>query len=223
MDVIKTLQEEHPEKVIISTEGPVGLMVMVAAKLLSIPVEVICHTDYLGMARAKLADGGKAWIPSINTILRGFHSMGDRILYFTEAHKNRLLDTGYPKEKLKKFPRGVNLETYRPASTAVVIQIKRTLPHPEAPVFLVAGRLSKEKNLPFLEKVMKNFQRSVGDQPFNLIFAGDGPDRANSKLSRKRHFILIKTLFFSLIVVHVEIERRLLEKNEEMRAHCSSK
>ncbi|OGG90291.1 hypothetical protein A3H03_01555 [Candidatus Kuenenbacteria bacterium RIFCSPLOWO2_12_FULL_42_13] len=96
----------------------------------------------------------------------------DAIRVVSGGIKTKILRAKITKAKIEVIPTPVNLEQFKTPDNQTVISIKNEFPGQQ--IILFVGRLSPEKNLPFLIhcfKKIKSDHRNVA-----LIIAGDGPE-----------------------------------------------
>lgn len=105
--------------------------------------------------------------------------------------KNELLRYGVHRS-IHVLPFGVDLSLFqRPPAWNPRQELN--IP-PEAPLLLYAGRLAKEKNLPFLLRVFERVHSQIPESVF--VLTGDGPDRDHLK-SLVKDSLLNRSVFFT--------------------------
>lgn len=169
LNMIEHCWRENFSDIVISTPGPVGLMGLVAGKLLGIPTSGIYHTDFPQYVKVLTGDdrmGSLTW-----KYMEWFYGSLDFVYVPSEAYRLILLDRGIPAEKLKLMPRGIDCEKFTPEKRDTRFwemfgangQLK----------FLYAGRVSKEKDLDTLTEA---YMRLFEEHPNVLLsVVGDGP------------------------------------------------
>ena len=144
-----------PDCLHVATEGPLGIAARRWARRQKMPFTTSYHTQFPEYLRARLPfplAWSYAW-------LRGFHGAATRTLVATPHMLEMLGQRGF--DRLAIWSRGVDTALFRP-------ERRRSLGLP-GPVWVYAGRLAVEKNLPaFLEL----------DLPGSKLVIGDGPERA---------------------------------------------
>lgn len=139
----------------IATEGPVGLMTRRAARQLGRPFTTSYHTRFPEYAHELMGVP-----PAISRwFLRRFHNSGIGTMVATCSLKSELKAQGF--RRLLPWTRGVDTDLFRPQDCRVFGD--------DAPVFLYAGRVSREKNLDAFLSL---------DLPGRKVVVGDGPHRA---------------------------------------------
>jgi glycosyltransferase involved in cell wall biosynthesis len=82
-----------------------------------------------------------------------------------------LAEAGISPEKLRVFPRGVDLERFHPGRRNGFLESRYGLP--AGLKLLYVGRVSKEKNLELLSRVFRSI--SGNGLPLHLVVVGEGP------------------------------------------------
>lgn len=159
----RLIRQHAPHALHIATEGPLGMAARRHAIRYGLPFTTAYHTrfpEYLHMrSRLPLAVSYR-W-------LRWFHGAAERTMAPTEGVRNDLLAHGFDPDKVMIWPRGVDLNIFRPddsdtneailqspgsgrvdtAPTSLRPVASGTAPKSDGPVFLYAGRVALEKNL----------------------------------------------------------------------------
>jgi glycosyltransferase involved in cell wall biosynthesis len=167
---LKRIYELQPEQIIVSTPGPVGLLGMLAGKLLAVPTKVIYHSDFTKEIGSLLES--EQGMEIVESYVRWFHNLADEILVPTREYIGLLRQRGFDSAKLKLFRRGLDLQQYRhqPQGRS---WLNERLGLGEVPRLLYVGRVSKDKNLDLLRRT---YEALAGRWPgLALIVAGDGP------------------------------------------------
>ncbi len=169
LDIMEHCWRERFTEVVISTPGPVGLMGILAARLLGLKSIGIYHTDFPEYVRVLTGDdkmGSLTW-----KYMEWFYGMLDTVLAPSEAYRVMLMDRGFPAEKLRIMPRGIDCQVFSPEKRDPRFwemfgsngQVK----------FLYVGRISKEKDLDVLADA---WQRLHAEHPETILsLVGDGP------------------------------------------------
>ncbi len=150
-----------PDCLHIATEGPIGFAARRWARRRRMPFTTSYHTQFPEYVRARAPVPLRlsyAW-------LRRFHNAANRTLVATPKMLQTLQARGF--RQLGLWTRGVDTELFHPC--------RRRDPGLPRPIWVYAGRLAVEKNLPaFLDL----------DLPGSKLVIGDGPDGARL---RSRH------------------------------------
>jgi glycosyltransferase involved in cell wall biosynthesis len=147
----------------IATEGPVGLMTRRAARQLGRPFTTSYHTRFPEYAHELIGVP-----PAISRwFLRRFHNSGIGTMVATCSLRSELKAQGF--RRLLPWTRGVDTELFRPRECRIF--------GTEKPVFLYAGRVSREKNLEaFLALRLPGRKVVVGDGPHRAALQETYPD-----------------------------------------------
>lgn len=154
-----------------ATPGPVGLAALAIARILKLPTAGTYHTSlpqYAGYLTGDKEIEGIMW----HYILWYYNRM-DTIFVPSWSTGKELIDRGIPKQKIRLFPRGIDIERFHPSKRSREFEA-RYAPHGELKLLYV-GRISKEKNLGLLADAFKTLLPSFPD--IRLIIVGDGPYR----------------------------------------------
>ncbi len=171
LDVIRHIEEQDYESLIISTPGPMGLIGLFAAKLLQLPVRGIYHTDFPHYVENWTDDAAMGDIA--RQFMRWFYRNMETIYAPTQAYQDVLVDMGFAPQQIAVLPRGVDPDEFNPRFRLQSFWTKRGLPE-RAFVYIYVGRVSTEKNI---EVLLKAHQQLVADGlDTALAIVGDGPD-----------------------------------------------
>jgi glycosyltransferase involved in cell wall biosynthesis len=166
--MIDYIDREGFTELIISTPGPVGLTAVAAAKLLGIPSVGIYHTDFPQYARILTEDEMMETL--MWSFMHWFYSQVDLVYVNSEFYRQCWIDRGFAPAKLAILPRGLDTQLFNPERRDENFWKKRGARHP---VLLYVGRVSKEKDLPFLVEVYQELRRT--GVACDLAVVGDGP------------------------------------------------
>ena len=165
-------------ELILSTPGPMGLVGLMAAKILGLQTSAIYHTDFPQYARFLSEDDplmeGMAW-----NYMHWFYSQMDRVYVNSQSYLERWVEKGLPREKLMILPRGLDTETFSTKHRDPEFWKKRGA---VGKVVLYVGRISKEKELEFLSRVAEKLPRKKG---VTFACVGEGPFLG--ELKKKMH------------------------------------
>ena len=120
-----------------------------------------------------LTGGDHRLTAATTAYLRWFHGRSRTTFVRSKAYHARLAELGLPNTRLATIPPGVDTDVFSPRRRDVTIWPTRAVRQPHR--LLYAGRVSVEKNLPFLTDAFRRLCRRRDDVA--LIVAGDGPFR----------------------------------------------
>jgi hypothetical protein len=107
---LKIIFELKPEEVVVSTPGPVGLIGLLAARLMSVKLKIIYHSDFAKQIGSMIQD--EPTNPVVDAYQRWFHNLADEILVPTRRYIDILEGRGFDPAKLKLFRRGIDISQY---------------------------------------------------------------------------------------------------------------
>lgn len=173
LTMMKTISDEQPDQIVISTPGPVGLGALVCAKLMDIPAKTIYHTDF-GEQIFRMTN--ESFISNfVDQVVNAFYSQADHVYVPSMSYINKLADAGIDRSKMSIFPRGIDTNLYKPATDKESANhlISNNKLNGEF-TLLFAGRISEDKNLSLLVRIFELANQSAPER-YNLVVAGDGP------------------------------------------------
>jgi glycosyltransferase involved in cell wall biosynthesis len=170
----------------LATPGPMGLVGLLVAKVLRLPVTASYHTEVPAMVRPL---GGNALMErAARRYLAWFYDRVDRVFAFSSGSRDALLEMGVKPEKLSVMPVAVNPDDFSPQHRSAGIFQLLNVDVADRPVVLSVGRISEEKNLPVVVEAVARLQ-GRRPQPL-LVIVGDGPERATlEQRYRDRGFV----------------------------------
>lgn len=162
-----------PDVIHISTPGSVGLVGLLAAKVLSKPIVGVYHTDFPAyiekLFRNESMTLGCEWF------MRAFYGRFASIFSRSDSYADRLLGMGIARERLHTLRPGIMTEQFRPGARddSVFGENSRVVR------YLFCGRVSVEKNMPMLARLWKRADVVLREQGVEaeLVVIGDGPYR----------------------------------------------
>jgi glycosyltransferase involved in cell wall biosynthesis len=170
LDVVDWVEREKITECIISTPGPLGLSALLAARLLGLRTVGIYHTDFPQYVRILTDDHAMETL--MWRFMHWFYVQFDLVYVNSEFYRQCWIERGIPPEKLEILPRGLDSEIFNHRHRQADFWKKRGA---EGMVLLYVGRVSKEKELPFLADVCRALQKE--GKRFTLAIVGDGPYR----------------------------------------------
>ncbi len=170
LQMVERVRRERFTEVVISTPGPVGLVGLLAARLLGLPATGIYHTDFPRYVRALTEDSGMervAW-----EYMEWFFAGMDGLYVNSAPYRDEWIARGVDSAKIKILPRGIDTVLFHPNKRSDNFWTQRGAV-PGALVLLYVGRISREKDL----DMMPDLVRGLCGQNFVLALVGDGPYR----------------------------------------------
>jgi glycosyltransferase involved in cell wall biosynthesis len=193
--MLRALRRLRPHAVHISTPGPVGLVGLAAAKLLSRerPVRIlgVYHTDFPAYVERLFADPSFSWLSRLS--MCGFYSGFDRIFTRSDEYAEAVESLGVSRGRIVRLRPGIDTSAFDPCfrddSGALWAGLGLPARAAQELKVLYAGRVSVEKDLPLLVRawlMVRERMRGSGLSP-QLIVAGDGPYRAEMERALAGH------------------------------------
>jgi len=176
---LDTIADAQPDKIVISTPGPVGLTGYLAARLLGVPCVGVYHTDFATQTEAVIGD--RQIVDWVSRYVNWFYARMDEIHVPSRFYMTRLADQGLDRSRMRLFRRGLDAAFATVGERHLREAKLRWFRDPTVPTLLYSGRLGKEKNLALLTDVFKGLcEQGV---KVRLLLAGDGPERASLEAS----------------------------------------
>jgi glycosyltransferase involved in cell wall biosynthesis len=170
MQILDYIQREQFTEIIISTPGPMGLVGLLAAKMLNLQTSGIYHTDIPEYVRILTEDRfleSLAW-----SYMHWLYGQVDTVFVNSEHYRKCWIDRGFAPEKLKILPRGLDTELFNPARRDLSFWPGAGMNGKELRLLYV-GRISREKDLDVLAAAYNKIRES--DLPVKLYLVGLGP------------------------------------------------
>jgi glycosyltransferase involved in cell wall biosynthesis len=186
IDTLEWVWNQRISHIELATPGPVGLVGLLVAKVLRVPVTASYHTEVPAMVRPL---GGNALMErSARRYLAWFYGRVDRVFAFSSGSRDALVEMGVKPEKLSVMPVAVNPDDFSPQHRSAGIFERLNLDVADRPVVLSVGRISEEKNLPVIVEAVARLQGRR--PPPILVLVGDGPERTTlERRYRDRTFV----------------------------------
>ncbi len=182
LDLLDTLEKNSFTQVHIATPGPLGLLAMLAGKILGLRITFAYHTDIPSYAKIYTGD------PDLyNLLWKAFVFLGnvsDKFFVPSEYYRNLFVSKGISYGKLSLFKRGVDTELFSPDKREEDFWIKRLGIRKGQKVILYVGRVSKEKGLDTFLYVAKCFPEDA------FVIVGDGPYRPYVEINKPKNVYL---------------------------------
>jgi glycosyltransferase involved in cell wall biosynthesis len=158
----------------LATPGPMGLVGLLVAKTLRLPVTASYHTEVPALIQP--LGGNLMMEKAARRYLAWFYGRVDRVFAFSAGSRDALVDMGVAPEKISVMPVAVNPDDFSPAHRSPGVFEVLDLDVGDRPVILSVGRISEEKNVPMIIEAVERLQ-DRRPAPV-LLVVGDGPDRA---------------------------------------------
>lgn len=172
LDVMDYIEREGFTRIHVSTPGTVGLLGLLIARMMDIPVAGTYHTDIPQYVRSLTNDEfleQAAW-----SYMIWFYGQMEEVMVPSAGTREQLRSRGLPPERMKPLPRWVDTDAYSPELRNPTFWKGRGLGLGRT-VLLYVGRVSREKGL---EMLAAAFRELVDDgASIALAVIGDGPYR----------------------------------------------
>ncbi|MFZ5449431.1 MAG: glycosyltransferase [Thermodesulfobacteriota bacterium] len=155
--------------ILAATPGPLGLTALAVARLLDLPLWGTYHTALPQYAQYLTED--QTIVQFMWKYIIWFYNQMDLIFVPSRSTAEELSEKGVKRDKMRIFPRGVDLQLFHPAKRNGFLESRFQVR--EGVKLLYVGRVSKEKNLEILVRVFKNLIKN--QTGIHLIVVGDGP------------------------------------------------
>lgn len=170
LEVVRWLDDNEIDLIVTTTPGPVGLIALMASKFLGTPIVGQYHTNVPEYAFRLIGDR------TIGRMVKGytawFYNQMARVAVPTYATRDLIARNGIDPERVSIVRRGVDAQTFHPRFAQASYWQQQGLR--TGSTLLYVGRVSVEKNLPFLVEV---FKALVDDEKLDvgLAVVGEGP------------------------------------------------
>ncbi len=183
LDLLDTLDRNGFTQVHIATPGPMGLLAMLAGKILGLRITFAYHTDV--PTYAKIYTGNPDTYDLLWKFFVFLANASDRLFVPSEYYKNLFINRGVRAEKVSLFKRGVDTEIFSPNKREMDFWAKRLGIRKNQKVILYVGRVSKEKGLDTFLYVAKYFP------DYTFVIVGDGPYRPYVEANKPQNVYLV--------------------------------
>ncbi len=182
LSMVQFTRQKRPDVVHVSTPGPVGVIGVLAARMLRVPIVGTYHTDFPSYVDTLFEDDG--YTKMCELCMRWFYHGFSRVFSRSDQFLNEMKRVGISENKMVTLRSGIEMrdfgERFRDRSiwqrlgidTEADLQGKRLKA-------LYVGRVSEEKNLPLLVHVWKRIRQECASRGITaeLVIVGDGPYR----------------------------------------------
>ena len=174
-----------PEVIHISTPGPVGILGRKIAKKLGVPILGTYHTDFPAYIRDNT--GSMLLKKVTDRIMRRFYSPFSHMFSRSQMYETIMSEEiGIKADKISTIPAGTNLKRFAPHHREEGYWERFNIPKKSVKVLYV-GRLSVEKNIPFLLKIWQKLQQEYNGINADLILIGEGKLKSEALLQERVH------------------------------------
>ncbi len=176
LEIHKLFLEGCYDRIIVSTEGPMGFAALYLKYAFNIKAYFYMHTDWLEFVK-KTMRFDRQGLSRFRRILRAYYGNFDGVFVLNSDHRNWLLskDINFKPEKVHLTAHWVEQDMERVhVSKNDVFGIDN-----DCPVILYTGRLSKEKGVDELAVIYHSVVKYIPD--LKLVIAGEGPEESYLK------------------------------------------
>ncbi len=170
LKILEYIERQKFGELIISTPGPMGLVGLIAARLMHLKTIGIYHTDFPQYIRTLTDDFNMEAITW--KYMYWFFNQCDTILVPSDYYRRYLIEHGFEPNKIRVLRRGIEAERFNPGW-----RDERFWPNhggrADATTLLYVGRVSSEKNV---EALAEAFNRVCAQRDdVQLAIVGEGP------------------------------------------------
>jgi glycosyltransferase involved in cell wall biosynthesis len=187
LTMLRAAEDHRPDVIHISTPGAVGMVGMLAAKLMRVPVTGVYHTDFPAYIDELFDNSFMSW--GCRTLMRTFYKQFAAVFSRSDDYASRLINLGIHPDRIHRLTPGFDNEQFSQSLRDPSIWSTLGVPETGFKLFF-CGRVSTEKNLPIITKFWPSIKQRIEDatnQPAQLIIIGDGPYRAEMQSKLKDH------------------------------------
>lgn len=175
--MLRALLEQRPDVIHVSTPGPVGMVGLVAARRLGVPVLGVYHTDFPAYIERLLEDPVCTFASRVHMklVYRRFAKVFTR----SEDYRQSLDSLGIPRERMETLRPGIDIGLFHPRHRDAGVWGKMRGVSATSVKALYCGRVSVEKNMALLAQAWKVAAAELSAKGIEaeLIVVGDGPSR----------------------------------------------
>lgn len=175
--LLRRVRAIEPDLIHVSTPGPVGLVGVLASRLLRLPLLGTYHTDFPAYI-ADLFDDDPAFNALACAAMRCIYRRFRTIFTRSDDYASKLRELGVHPLAMPRLRPGIRLDRFAPSFRDPAIWRSLGVRN-ESIKFLYVGRLSVEKNMPMLVRVWQAAEALLGTRGVaaDLVLVGDGPYR----------------------------------------------
>ncbi len=179
LDIMDYVEREGFTRFHVSTPGTIGIVSLLIAKVMDIPISGTYHTDIPQYVNSLTNDAfleNVAW-----NYMIWFYNLMEEVMVPSASTRKQLIERGLSADKVRPLPRWVDIEVFTPGKRDPHLWTRLGLDGSVR--FLYVGRVSREKNIELLTKAFKSMLDS--GLAGNLIIVGDGPFRMEMEAELK--------------------------------------
>jgi len=189
--MLRAADEFRPDVIHISTPGPVGMVGMLAAKLMGVPVVGVYHTDFPAYIDELFGNRFCSWL--CRTSMSIFYKQFAAVFSRSADYADRLVNLGIDKHHLVWLKPGFDNTRFDPGLRDPFIWDRFGVQQSSIKC-VYCGRVSTEKNLPMLVEFWGKVRQRVNQagREIELIIIGDGPyrnDMEHALADQGAHFL----------------------------------
>lgn len=179
--LLRRVRQIEPDLIHVSTPGPVGLVGVLASRLLRVPLVGTYHTDFPAYI-ADLFDDDPAFNALARGAMRTIYRRFDTIFTRSDDYAKKLHALGVHPHSTPRLRPGIRLDRFAPTfrDQSIWSSMGSSLAISSDSIkFLYVGRLSVEKNMPMLVRVLHAAGAALRARGViaDLVLVGDGPYR----------------------------------------------
>lgn len=164
MDIRKIFLDGGYDKIICSTEVPIGLVALFLKNAFHIPAYFYVHSDWITFCKSTLKLDGHQ-VDKVRRVLRMFYNQFDGLFLLNTEQKEYFSSSEMNIDKNKLF---LTAHWVDSIFKAPVKRIKN-----KDPIILYSGRLAEEKGVMELPFIIKEIRKEIPNA--KLVIAGTGP------------------------------------------------
>ncbi|MEQ9394884.1 glycosyltransferase [Haliea sp.] len=173
LQIARAFYEGGYDRVVCSTEGPMVLVALLLKYMFNVPCYFFMHSDWLEYIKAT-TDATLHERDRIRRLLRLLYQQFDGVFVLNSEHKRWLTS-----HEMELDPARVFLTAHQaPAAAPNIVPVQKQElfadASAETPVLFVACRLSREKGLRDLPRILARARQSLPN--LRLVIAGSGPE-----------------------------------------------
>jgi len=166
-EIRRIFYEGDYDRIICSTEGPMGLTSLYLKNAFAIPISFFVHTDWITFGKDVLKIG-KTKLALIESVIAGFYNFFDSLFVLNSEQRMWLTGRlGFSKSKVFQTAHWAE-SVFLPVKSS-----KEKIFGSNDPVILFTGRISEEKGVFELPDIYKTIKKAVPN--VKIAIAGMGP------------------------------------------------